>query len=186
MSSVGPGTIVVREPVVGSTATMSPPVVTNDRPVSRRSERLGQPCPLRPGVQRKRCPDEESDEDEHQERPQHGRPKRDGTCDDVHGKPPFRGRPGRPLPRSAGLPEHVVEVVRHRRRRQLGHELGQPRFDAIEGGHAYCSPATGGRGGSRSSSIVRRMACSDRWCRDLAVPIGMPSADATSGNGIPR
>ena len=36
--------------------------------------------------------------------------------------------------------------------------------------------------------VVDRQAhgLSDRWCRDLAVPIGIPIVDATSGNGIPR
>ena len=51
-----------------------------------------------------------------------GASDRDGTCDDVHGKPPFKGRPGRPLPSPAGLPEHVVEVVGKSGRGDLVHE----------------------------------------------------------------
>ena len=59
-------------------------------------------------------------------------------------------------------------------------------FDPVEGGHAYCPPATGETRDSESASIAARISASERWCRDLAVPIGIASAAATSGNGIPR
>ena len=45
-----------------------------------------------------------------------------------------------------GLPEHVVEVVGDAGARELVDELGQAAFDPVEGGHAYCPPATGDAG----------------------------------------
>ena len=74
---------------------------------------------------------------------------------DVHGKPPFKGRPGRPLPSLAGLLEHVVEVVGDPGARELVDELGHALFDPVE--RASCQLPSGQRCGIRDA--VGR----DRW-----------------------
>ena len=118
---------------------------------------------------------------------------RQGTCGDdglsgdlEHGEPPLDEDPGRPLARASGQPEEVVEVVGHARLRELVEEHGQPPVDPVVGHHANCPPGSGDVSDVSSTPIVRRIARIDRWRRDLAVPNGMPSVRATSGNGIPR
>ena len=104
-----------------------------------------------------------------------------GAGEDAHREPPFKGRPGGPLPIRRGLPEHVVEVVGDPRRRELGHELRDLALEALEGRHANCPFGTGAFSGSMSAS-VERMSPIDRWRRDFAVPSGIPSVAAISGS----
>ena len=102
-----------------------------------------------------------------------------------HRKPPLEGRQGPWLAHARRGGQDVVdvvgiwhpsEVVEDRREQQVGAP-----FDR----HAACPTLVAGAGDG-SGPIARRISPRARWSLDLTVPIGMPSVDATSLNGIPR
>src|SRR4029078_12246194 len=84
-----------------------------------------------------------------------------------------------------GPSEDVIEVFGGGSGRQLVEDRREGALEARRGGHATCPPVFGAGGGGAASPATR-ISPRARWRRDLTVPIGMPSVDATSVNGIPR
>ena len=120
---------------------MSPSAVPIDERAVARRARTAAGRAVAADVDEGRGREEPDGRDDRDQPPGIGRiGKRSG--DDAHGKPPFRGAPGRSLPSPRRGLEHVVEVVGELGRRELVHELGEPSFDPVEGGHASCPPAT--------------------------------------------
>ena len=117
-------------------------------------------------------------------------PRRAGRRDprrcELHGKPPFEGGPGGPLPRGCGPPEDVRQVVGRVWRRKVCQRRGQMPLEGIDRGHAGRPSGTACLSATASPSMVARSTPIERCSRDLAVPSGMPTAAATSGSGIPR
>ena len=105
---------------------------------------------------------------------------------DVHGKPPFEEGPRGPLSRATGLRDDVREVIRPSLATDLveggaqpiGREGARRRVRVAHANRSVAAEVTK----SSSSATVIRIAARARFRRDLAVPTGMPSAAAVSGN----
>jgi hypothetical protein len=141
---------------------------------------------LGPGHDGDDRPDQQGDQSQHADGAP-GKPRtRRGRRRDVHGKPPFGERPGRPLANVRQVAEEgVIEIVRPVLRGQVGQSSREIAFGVTNGGHAICPPGAADPGSTVSSTLMR-IARSDRCRRDLAVPDGMPRQAATSGSGMPR
>ena len=113
-----------------------------------------------------------------------------GTAGDVsHGKPPFGERPRGTLGSGRGALDGGLEVVRGAGVRELIEEPGEEAVGSGGSihGHATGPPSAAAPADVTSSiDIEERIAPSDRWRRDFAVPTGMPSMAATRGSGRSR
>ena len=82
--------------------------------------------------------------------------------------------------------EEVVEVVGRLRLGQVLEEARELPLEAFGRHHANCPPGTWIAGVASSAAIETRIAPSDRWRRDLAVPSGMPRVARHLGQRHPQ
>src|SRR4051794_1302569 len=84
--------------------------------------------------------------------------QREPAGDGRHWKPPFEEGPAGSLPRTADLPEDVVEVDGRSRRCELVEERRQRALVTFGRAHANCPPGMGSSGASSASASSNRIA----------------------------